>query len=99
MCLQDLVTEFDSLVSIINHLTDAAIQKFDQQGAAPAAVTFAASVNDAVTSMRESASLAEALQQKYVEQTLMIDAATGQVVEDWTCDRGKYLNIHFAVNG
>lgn len=97
MCLQDLVTEFDSLVSTINHLADVAVQKFDQQ--ATAAATYAASVNDAVTSMRESASLAQALQQKYVEQTLMIDAATGQIVEDWTCDRGKYLNVHFTVNG
>eukprot|EP00878_Enallax_costatus_P033425 GHUV01036864.1.p1 GENE.GHUV01036864.1~~GHUV01036864.1.p1 ORF type:complete len:104 (-),score=20.16 GHUV01036864.1:129-440(-) len=95
-CMQDLVSGFDTLVSTINSLADLAITKFNQQTAV--AATYAASISDAITSMRESSSLAEALQQKYVEQTMMIDAATGQAIEDWSCDRTKYLNVHFTVN-
>lgn len=84
------------MVTAINTLADQALAKFNQQAAT--AATYAASLNDAVTAMRDSAALAEALQQKYVEQTLMIDAATGQVVQEWTCDRSKYLDVHFVVS-
>lgn len=101
MCLiwfQGLITDFGTLVSSVNHLADIAIQKFDQQAAA-AAATRAALVSDAITSMRETASLAQAMQQKYVGQALVIDAVTGRVNEEWNCDRMKYLNVHFTVNG
>lgn len=84
------------MVTDINSLAEQALAKFDQQAAT--ASTYAASLHDAVTAMSESADLAEALQQKYVQQTLMIDAATGQVVQEWSCDRGKYFDGHFTLS-
>jgi hypothetical protein len=94
--LQDLVTSFDAMVAALAALSDEAAAKFNQQ--ASTAATLAASMSDTITAMREAAALNEALAEKYVEQTLMLDAATGQAVDGWSCDRQKYWELRFGVN-
>jgi hypothetical protein len=94
--MQDLVTSFDAMVAALSDLSDQAAAKFNQQ--ASAAATLAASMSDTITAMREAAALNEAMTEKYVQQTLMLDAATGQLVEDWSCNRDKYWELHFAMN-
>jgi hypothetical protein len=48
--------------------------------------------------MREAAVLAEQLQAKYVEQTLMLDAATGSFFGDWNCSRTADWEVAFTVS-
>lgn len=57
-----------------------------------------AAMRDSITSMREAAALAEQLQAKYVEQTLMLDAATGSFIEDWNCSRTTEWEVAFDVS-
>lgn len=94
--LQELVTHFDAMVTAVNTLADQALADFNGQMAAAADRT--AAMQDAVTAMREAAALAEAMQQKYLEQTLMINAATGQTSEGEVCNRTRYLNVNFVVS-
>jgi hypothetical protein len=94
--LQDLVTSFDAMVAALSSLSDEAAAKFDQQ--ASTAATLAASMSDTITAMREAAALNEALAEKYVQQTLMLDAATGQLVDGWACNREKHWELAFSVN-
>jgi hypothetical protein len=94
--LQGLVAQFASMVTALGASADAAATKFDQQKSA--ATTLAASMQDSITSMREAAALAEQLQAKYVEQTVMLDAATGGIIEDWSCSRTLDWEVGFAVH-
>jgi hypothetical protein len=84
------------MVTQLTASADAAATKFGQQQAAAASLS--ASMRDSITSMREAAVLAQQLTDKYVEQTLMLDAATGGVIEDWNCSRTTDLEVAFAVN-
>lgn len=94
--VQSLVGEFASMVTALSASADAAATKFDQQKAV--AVALSAAMQDSITSMREAAALAEQLQAKYVEQTVMMDAATGGIIEDWSCARTPDWEVSFAVN-
>jgi hypothetical protein len=90
------VTSFDAMVAALSSLSDEAAAKFNQQASTAAAL--AASMSDAITAMREAAALNEEMAEKYVQQTLMLDAATGQLVDGWSCDREKYWELRFGVN-
>jgi hypothetical protein len=90
------VTSFDAMVAALSALSDQAAAKFNQQTST--AATLAASMSDTITAMREAAALNEQMTEKYVQQTLMLDAATGQLNEDWSCNREKYWELHFATN-
>eukprot|EP00879_Flechtneria_rotunda_P028207 GHRR01030295.1.p1 GENE.GHRR01030295.1~~GHRR01030295.1.p1 ORF type:complete len:524 (+),score=176.95 GHRR01030295.1:86-1573(+) len=93
---QGLVTDFSYMVANLSSLADQAAAKFDQQAAA--AANLSAAITDTITSMRDSAALAEALQHKYVEQTLMLDAATGAATGEWSCNRTKLWKPAFSVD-
>jgi hypothetical protein len=93
--LQGLVAQFSSMVTALGASADAAAAKFDLQKSA--ATTLSASMQDSITSMREAAALAEQLQAKYVEQTVMLDAATGGIIEDWSCSRTLDWEVGFTV--
>lgn len=93
--LQDLISKFDAMVASIGALSDTAATRFDQQKAAAASLS--AAMTDTITSMKEAAALAQQLQAKYVEQTLMLDAATGSIIEDWNCSRTTDWEVSFAV--
>lgn len=95
-CMQGLVAQFADMVTVLGASADAAASKFDQQKST--AATLAAAMQDSITSMREAAALAEQLQAKYVEQTLMLDAATGGIIEDWSCGRTTDWEVGFAVH-
>lgn len=94
--MQNLVTSFDDMVSALNALSDQAAARFEQQ--ATTAASLAASMSDTITAMREAAALNEAMAERYVQQTLMLDAATGQLVDGWSCNREKYWELAFSVN-
>lgn len=94
--MQDLVASFDAMVATLSDLSDQAAAKFNMQ--ASAAASLAASMSDTITAMREAAALNEATTEKYVQQTLMLDAATGQAADGWSCDRAKYWELHFGMN-
>lgn len=87
------MSTFDAMVTAISSLANQAMDKFDQQHAA--AASLATTMNDAITTMRESAALTEAMREKYVQQTLMVDGATGQLIDDWSCSRTKHWELHF----
>lgn len=93
---QDLVSQFAGMVAALSSSADKAATKFDEQRAAAKSVS--AAMKDALTSMRNAAALAEQLQSKYVEQTLMMDAATGSIIEDWNCARTSDWEVWFTVS-
>lgn len=84
------------MITALSSSADAAATRFNIQQAAAASLSTA--MQDSVTSMREAAALAEQLQAKYVEQTLMLDAATGGIFEDWSCARTTEWEVAFAVS-
>lgn len=84
------------MVAALGTLADTAAARFDQQAAAAASMS--AALKDSITAMREAATLAQKLQAKYVEQTLMLDAATGSIIEDWDCSRTSDWEVGFAVS-
>jgi hypothetical protein len=93
--MQSLVSQFDDMIAALSSSADAAATRFDVQQAAAASLSTA--MRDSVTSMRDAAALAQQLQAKYVEQTLMLDAATGGIFEDWSCARTTEWEVAFAV--
>jgi hypothetical protein len=84
------------MVAALSSLADKAAAKFDEQRAA--ALSVSAAMKNALTSMRDAAALAEQLQAKYVEQMLMMDAATGSIFEDWNCARTSDWEVEFTVS-
>jgi hypothetical protein len=94
--LQDLVSQFAGMVAALSSSADKAAAKFGEQQAA--AESASAAMKDALTSMRNAAAMAEQLQSKYVEQTLMMDAATGSFIEDWNCARTSDWEVGFTVS-
>lgn len=94
--LQGLVSQFAGMVAALSSSADKAAARFDAQRAA--AVSVSAAMKDALTAMRDAAALAEQMQARYVEQTLMLDSATGSIMEDWSCDRTSDWEVGFAVN-
>jgi hypothetical protein len=95
LLLQSLVSQFNDMVTALSTSADAAAARFDVQQAA--AVSMSVAMRDSITSMREAAVLAEQLQAKYVEQTIMLDAATGSFIEDWNCSRTDDWEVSFDV--
>jgi hypothetical protein len=93
--MQALVTQYADMVTALSASADAAANKFSQQQAAAASLS--ASMRDSITSMKEAAALAQQLTDKYVEQMLMLDAATGGFIEDWNCSRTSNWEVAFAV--
>lgn len=93
--LQDLVAAYDGMVTALSGLADSAAAKFDQQVAATA--TLSSALGSAITTMRESAALTQQLQQKYVEQTLMLQDATGTGVTE-ACNRTRAWAATFTIN-
>ena len=86
---------YDGMVSALSVLADSAAAKFDQQVAATASL--ASALGSAITAMRESAALTQQLQQKYVEQTLMLQDATGTGVTE-ACNRTRAWAAAFTIN-
>jgi hypothetical protein len=94
--LQGLVSDFDAMVSVIGSLSDKAVAKFDQQVAAAKAM--AASAGDAITAMKEAAALTAQLSQKYLQQTIMLQDATGTAGMSWVCDRTWAYPLEWKIN-
>lgn len=98
MCalLQALVEKFDDMVTALSTLANQAAAKFDQQKIA--AQSLSAAMRDSITAMQDAAALAQQLQSKYVQQSLLLDAATGSLVEDWNCSRTQDWEVSFATS-
>jgi hypothetical protein len=90
------VSKFDEVVTALGTLADQAVARFATQQAA--ATALAGAMRDSVTAMREAAVLAQQLQAKYVEQTVMLDAATGSLIEDWSCNRTAQSEVEFSLD-
>jgi hypothetical protein len=85
------------MVSSVGGLADAAAAAFDRQ--LDAAAQLSASMADAITAMRDAVAVTEATQRKYVEQNMMLDAATGNAVSEWSCNRTRRTIMAFTVPG
>jgi hypothetical protein len=84
------------MVAALSTLADQAASKFDQQRTT--ATSLVAAMKDSITAMREAAALAEQLKAKYVEQSLLMDSATGALIDDWNCSRTRDWGVTFAVS-
>jgi hypothetical protein len=92
--LQGLLADWQSLFQQVGSLSDQAARRFDDQ--LQASQNMAALVASTMATIADATVAAQRLQEKYVQQTLLMQAGGDDV--EWSCNRTSKLVAQFSIN-
>jgi hypothetical protein len=91
-CAQGLLSDWQSLSQQVSSLSDQAARRFDEQQ--QATQNMAALLSSTMATIADATTLAKRLQEKYVQQTLQMQAGGDDAI--WSCNRTTKLLAHFS---